>query len=358
MEQCDESGEHGCVSLASAIPRGICPLLLHNALPYWLTLSRGGMFPWIPQDQQGEVELQCPNPGGAAVLRLRSSNGGPEVSGVIKEVRGHCVFGHEPGDRIDLAALSESPLSLGDLNSALSWVLPLCQTDSHRASPPLIGPTGRNSIKLSNPASGGQSPPSPCPDVPPFKVKLAFFQHRCRYHKWPKREEYSETTWLPPGVCPELFHQLYLYSLSALYSEKGIPEELVAGITCPASHRVTATIAPRKASGYPVRAVAQEALIKCGMITEIPLKELDIRVVKVEGPCPFNHTAGQTIPFNMMRLPSLCPACFHSIYPPLRASWNGGPPWMNDAPHFAIQCPDSFSAITLAVPPAAKGRDL
>ena len=334
--------------LPSLLPNGLCPLLLHNALPYYLTLKNGGRFPWMPEREKDSVLMQCPNPGGGVEMKVVRTAAPAGIGGRIVAVRGRCPLNQQPGAEVDLSEI-EGRLSLGEMNALLPWVLILSRKGGSAASPILsvfrADDPSRRTLRLCLGETAESEAGAPCPDLPPFTLRLSYFTHRCRYHKWPRREVYTDQTWLPQGLCPELFHQAYPHCLAALYGD----EKVRASVGCPHRSCVEVEIRTRRPRTYGLRKGLQNAIGWLGMNTEIPLLGLELRVTSVQGDCPWRLREGQVFPFNTMRLPSLCPACFHSIYPGLRAG-KGRAPWSPADPNGScLQCPDCVSNTTFAV---------
>ena len=76
--------------LDDLVPRGLCPHLYHIVLPYFFTLLSGGVFRWMLNSN--EVEVQCPNPVDTIVLRITKVDKSIRLN--VIDTSGQCPLGH------------------------------------------------------------------------------------------------------------------------------------------------------------------------------------------------------------------------------------------------------------------------
>jgi len=328
------------LTFADLFPRQLCPYLAHTLIPYMLAFQNGGRFPWMERISPDAVDAQCPNPSGAVTARLRETEDG--FGAKIMAVRGNCPFGYKEGDDLEWLAPERAPLE--DLNLLLSWMLRLHSMESDSGTLSVASPSDSD---VSYRVEGKKKHRVPaCPPGVDFILQLGRFTHRCRYHKWPRREEYDRRNWIPEGLCPELFHAAYPSCLALIYSEKpGISRPLY----CPEGARVQVLITTEDRRATPLRKAAMKVFHIAGKNIEIPFRRCRIHVMRA-GDCPIGMSRGTSFEFNMGGLPQLCPAFFHNSYPVLAALMRGAkPPWRGLEDNGGlVQCPDCLSNITMA----------
>jgi len=328
--------------LADLLPNGLCPYLAHSIIPYILTLSGGGSFPWMNSIDSSAVDAQCPNPAGAVEVRVRK--GEKDFSITVLRVRGHCPKGYSPGN---LARWPEDiPIHLFDLNIVLSWLIQLDRNVGAGRTPQIQSPSGRSGYRIEKGSGGIVSAQTACPPRAQFQFRLGRFDHRCRYHKLPRREYYDQYNWIPNGMCPELYHAAYPTCLAAIYGGGWhFPDTVV----CPNSGKVRLKIRVVDRAAYELRKAVMQSLQKIGLNTELPLRRCYLKVEETSPDCPFEMKLGREFEFNMGDLPELCPAMFHNAYPALVAGMGGSAfPWYSGGDiRGIVQCPDNVSNITM-----------
>ena len=88
--------------LETSLPPGICPLLLHTVIPYYLTLTNGGYFRWTKH--RDKVRVQCPNANDYVDLEINRTEKGDKqyISCRVLRQKGECRFGYKEGDTFSL----------------------------------------------------------------------------------------------------------------------------------------------------------------------------------------------------------------------------------------------------------------
>lgn len=92
--------------LAEIVPGGMCLYLFNAVYPYYLTLTSGGWFKWVPPG--GGVVMQCPSPVGCVTTSVSPT---PDRCGVVARivgVKGDCPRGHKVGDAIEVSPRTAS----------------------------------------------------------------------------------------------------------------------------------------------------------------------------------------------------------------------------------------------------------
>lgn len=340
IRRTQEDGFTTFLSISEVLAGGLCPYLAHSVVPYILTLSSGGKFPWMRLDDPNAVDAQCPNPNGAVSVRVKKI--GTDYGLEVRGVRGACPRKYKPGDFFTWHGHLNVPWL--DVNVLLEWMTRLLQSSAAASSPQLRSTMNISGFRIEREnGEGGEIASSPCPSPASLQLELGYHSHRCRYHKWPLREKYDETNWIPKGLCPEMFHAAYPACLAMIYGGEGVPRE----ITCP-SGKVRVRIELEDRPLKILREAGMKGFNILRMNTEIPLKRCFLRTIEADG-CPLGTIAGALYEFNMGDNRGICPAMFHNIYPPLSAKMAGRPfPW----PELVgcrgiVQCPDSVSGITM-----------
>jgi len=342
LRKIGKDGKEESSSVADLLPDHICPHLAHSIIPYILTLSGGGAFPWMEGLDRNAVIAQCPNPTGAVAPRVKAGNGGFDID--VREVRGQCPRGYKVGNSIRWPVDSSVPLM--DLNVILSWLVQLHSIAGIARTPDIYSPSGKSTYRIERGEGDGVIAEAPCPSQASFNLSLGHFDHRCRYHKWPRREQYDNSNWIPAGLCPELFHAAYPSCLATLY---GGGKAATSEVVCPHEGKVKLGIKLEERRTIGLRRAAMRVLRLFGMNTEVPLHRCFLEVLEADSGCPWRIQSGTKFEFNMGELFELCPAMFHNAYPALAARMRGASfPWPElDKGGGVVQCPDSISNITM-----------
>jgi len=339
----DENCQTAFMEMEDLLPRDMCPHLAHALIPYVTTLSGGGCFPWMKGVDPRAVYAQCPNPSGAVTARVAAE--GDRIVAEVSKVRGDCVKGCKPGDTFSWKRVPDIPFE--DANLLYEWIIIMTGSGGAGRSPQLRSAAGDRSytIERRNDKCGSYSK-NPCPPEIDFDLRLGHFTHRCRYHKFPKRERYDERNWIPEGLCPELFHAAYPSCLAKIYGGGGSALE---EIHCPNAGKALVRIEVDERIGVGTRRAAEGVLRLAGVNTEIPSHRCRLKVIEAEKDCPLEMKAGAIYEFNMGGRRGICPAMFHNAYPTLTSVFRGAEaPWPGLPGHRGcVQCPDDVSNITM-----------
>lgn len=182
-----------------------------------------------------------------------------------------------------------------------------------------------------------------CIDGLAFAAKILDIETKCKYHK-KKGEVYSVSSFVPKGLCMELFYAAYPSSLAVLYN--GTPARLGfrknglrrAVVSCPHPKGIKVEISCNELFLGPLRMIKEfiEELLK---IVYRPLdmhfRRVTIKVIEVSAYCPKGYKVGDRFEFNTHRRNELCPAGFAAIYPYLRVLGKEG-----NANSLTAHCPD------------------
>lgn len=141
-----------------------------------------------------------------------------------------------------------------------------------------------------------------------ISVKQLPGKTECPWHK--KHEKtgkvYTESEIFSSNVCPIMWHTLYPYFLGALYGAKfTYNEQGDCHVCCPAEKGVDVLVKVRPNDGK-----FEEG---------VPADWRDVihaEVVKVNGPCDYNHKVGDRFVFpTCMKTKYACPAGIHNMFP-------------------------------------------
>lgn len=88
-------------NLKEIIPENVCPFLLHNLVPYFITYSHGGNFTWMKK--KGHVYAQCPNPKGKVTVDVINEN--KDIFFMVKSSRSICLMNYKSGLRISISKI-------------------------------------------------------------------------------------------------------------------------------------------------------------------------------------------------------------------------------------------------------------
>ena len=129
---------------------------------------------------------------------------------------------------------------------------------------------------------------------------------------------------IPDNVCPILWHTLYPYFLGAVFGAKyGYNKQGDCQVCCPAEYGVDVLV---KVRPYDKRMI------------EVPKDWRDVihaEVVKVNGPCDYNHKEGAVVLFpTYAKDKYLCPAGVFNLFPFLKIKV---PSCINP---YRLRCPD------------------
>ena len=124
----------------------------------------------------------------------------------------------------------------------------------------------------------------------------------------PKCPWRGETFPILDYVCPILWHTLYPYFLGAVFGAKyGYNDQGDCQVCCPAEYGVDLLVRVRPYDKY---------------MKGVPKKWRDVihaKVERVNGPCDYNHTEGDTILFpTYAKDKYLCPAGIYNLFPFLK----------------------------------------
>jgi uncharacterized repeat protein (TIGR04076 family) len=183
-------------------------------------------------------------------------------------------------------------------------------------------------------------------------LDLETFTVRCRYHKYPRRDRFPYTKIPPEGMCMDLFHTSYPFSLALIYNA-ALAQGRKYTFSCPSAEAsVTARVSVRNDSTYYLKRVATFILRKLGNPTEIPDQACEYEITSVSGKCPHNHRPRQKFSFNMWTHYTICPAAMDNMYPVLHNLSRGAAiPWQGseDYPNAPLRCPDPNGSLTFSV---------
>ncbi len=337
--------------LPALLPQGICPFLLHSCLPYIFTFESGGSFPWMELEKDRfSVRVQCPNSrGGVECLVYKREDG---VFVRITAVRGECLFGHKRGDTVNAGTSGGMKIPLPVYDACFAWMVYFhsLREGSGYSSPRMALEDG--DIKMmfclhkEAPGAPEETPfKRSCPDpaaVKNARVRLSSCLYRCRYFKWPRRDNFDGDKLYPAGLCPELFHLGHLYAMRGIYSERGRETQRFC---CPDPVcGVKAAVTVRRTRTYFLRRLFSSLLRLFGNRTEVPLYICEFLIADSSPDCPMRLKKGDRFVYNMGRKYELCPAAFDNIHFTLHNLARAGEIFWKEC-----SCPDPESRVCFEI---------
>ena len=322
-------------------PTKICPYLLHTLIPYIITLSNEGIFPWMIASDPNSVVVQCPK--GDVSCRLTYKKDESNFSADIKSVNGSCLFHHFKDQKINLPGYKSHKENYLTFNTIFSWIVYGTLTKKNfrlTLKNPLVNNKNKN-FYLRHGKSNFKNLDI-CSPKQEIMLKLSDCKRKiCRYHKFSTCNNFKLETLCPPGLCPDLFYRAYTWCLMKLYENKLKIEKdknpLI--ISCP-NPKIGVELAVTK---FPVKSVKlrvkiMDILRKFGKNADIPFYKISMKIINGSKDCPRGHCKGQNFYFNLGLgfERSLCPAAFNNIYPFLHSVLRG----VNLPKPLRIQCPD------------------
>lgn len=342
------------LKLSDVLPN-VCPFLLHSCIPYIFVFSNNGKFPWMEFTQWPDaVFVQCANPNDGIEVRLYKEKG--EIYAIINQEKGSCPYGYKVGDTISLTPDKDIKLPLEVYYNIFPWLTYLYRVeDKKNLSSPELSILYKDRImefyleyRVNNNTTKriAQTLCTILEIKQELNLNLVSFTYRCRYHKWPKRERYTQNNLSPKGLCPDLFYTAYIYCLCALYSKKDKPDTFI--VKCPNPQaNIWIKIVTKKMSTYYLRRLITLLLSKLKVNKEIPDSNCYLILERTEGDCAMNMKEGTKFVFNLWRKYELCPATLSNIYFGIHNSVRGVKvPWEPGKKGSLLQCPDPASNIT------------
>ena len=341
------------IKFSEIIPQKICPFLLHSSLPYIYTLSQGGRFPWMALEKNKDsVFFQCPNPGGKVVASVYKEDGRMFIR--VIEVKGECCFGYEKDDICKVTPEEDIKVPLTIIDACFAW-LTCFGSRSDRAS--LLSPDmvveeqGKKIaflLKKIGQDSGNLKPfERLCSKLEMSKqinVRLSSFDYRCRYFKWPHRENYNNENFGPKDLCVDLFHLSHIFAMASIYanSKNNRPLSLLCGDK---KGCVKLSVHIKKTKTYLLRKMLISALRLFRINKEVPVFICELVVEESSSECPMKLKKGMKFIYNMGRKYELCPASFDSLYFLIHNTLRGSNfSWGRDRSGKDIAvCPDAVS---------------
>jgi uncharacterized repeat protein (TIGR04076 family) len=88
-------------NLEETIPKNVCPFLLHNLVPYYVTYMHEGNFAWT--EKSGHVDVQCPNPEGHVITDVINEN--KNISFLIQSSKNVCPMNYKSGLKVNVSEI-------------------------------------------------------------------------------------------------------------------------------------------------------------------------------------------------------------------------------------------------------------
>lgn len=347
------------LKFSDIIPNNICPFLLHSCLPYIYTFLQGGQFPWMkPSEKRSSVLVQCPNPKDGVVVSVHKE--GSEIFTRVERLRGSCCFGHEKGNCIKTTPKQEIKIPLTIIDVCFAWLIYLDNAKRQGClSSPLmvVEDQGRRITfcleKIIADGSKSMPFPRPCSKLQMnknLKLEVTCFDYRCRYFKWPRRENYDTNNFVPKGLCIDLFHLSHIYAMSSIYSYNRANAP-IALCCSDIEAGVEFSIVVKKTKTYFLRRLLSFMLRLFRIDKEIPNLICELIVQEGSPRCPMHLKKGMKFIYNMGTKHELCPAAFDNVYFAIHNLLRGVDiPWAGFCSNKGIiACPDDVSNINFII---------
>lgn len=338
IKNCEHLNKKKSYAVNKLFSTKICPYLLHTSIPYILTLSNEGIFPWMIANDPTTVFIQCPK--GDIGCKLTYNKDKSNVSININSVNGNCLYHYFKDQKIYLPSYKSHKENYLIFHSIFPWIIYGSLTKKNFYLT-LKNPLDNKEFNLQHGKNNFKNLEM-CSPKKNILIKLSDYKRKiCRYHKFSTCKNFNLEKLSPPGLCPDLFYLAYPWCLMKLYENKLKIEQdknpLV--ISCPNSkNEVKLVITKFPTKSAKLRVKFMDLIRKFGKNADIPFYKISMKIINNSKDCPRGHCKGQNFYFNsgLGFKKSICPAAFNNIYLFLHSILRG----VNLPKPLRIDCPD------------------